>query len=209
MSTRTLTPPVRDRLSIHGDLIALQLHREGLPRRRRAPIREELHRLERTLLRRAVARGRDFAPEKLLVLPPEPDRIAAVRLRPNLIVNAGENFLVDAWQNTVELEIMKYHGCGTDNTAAAEAQTGLIAECTTALNPDSTRATGSLIDGASSNVLRSVGTLTFDNTAAVVEWGLFSQAATGGGTMWSRVVFAAINVGNGDSIQFTYDLTVE
>ena len=49
----------------------------------------------------------------------------------------------------------------------------------------------------------------FDATAAITEWGLFSQAATGGGVLWSRIVFAALNVASGDSIQFTYDLTVE
>jgi hypothetical protein len=42
----------------------------------------------------------------------------------------------------------------------------------------------------------------------VTEHGIFSQAATGGGTLWDRSVFSAINVVSGDSIQFTYTCTV-
>lgn len=126
----------------------------------------------------------------------------------NLIVNAGEAFLVDAWQNLVELENMKFHGIGTGSTAAAEGNTGCETELTTVYNPDNTRATGSLTE-ASASVFRTVGTNTVDGSAAITEWCLLSQAATGGGTMWSRVVFSAINLANGDSLQTTYDLTVE
>lgn len=127
---------------------------------------------------------------------------------PNLITNSGEAFLVDAWQGTTELEVMKYHGCGTGATAAAETDTALGTESTTVITPDSTRATGSLTE-ASASVFRTVGTVSFDGSAAITEWGLFSQAATGGGTLWSRVVFSAISVAASDSVAFTYDLTVE
>jgi len=135
-------------------------------------------------------------------------RVTALRRGPNLIVTAGKNFLVDAWQNSVELEIMKYHGVGIGTAAAVVGDTALQTESTTILNPDSTRATGSLAEGASANIFRSVGTVSFDGSGAITEWGLFSQAATGGGTLWSRVVFAAINVASGDSIQFTYEVTI-
>jgi hypothetical protein len=114
-------------------------------------------------------------------------------------------FLVDAWENLVEMEIMKFHGVGTGTTAEAAGNTALVTESTTALNPDSTRATGSLTEGAA-NVFITVGTLTFDASAATTEHGLFSQAATGGGVMWDRTMYSAstINVASGDSIQFTY-----
>jgi len=127
----------------------------------------------------------------------------------NLIVNAGENFLVDAWQNSVELEIMKYHGIGTSAVSATETDTGCTTELTTQYNPDSTRATGSLTEGTATNIFRTVGTNTVDASVAITEWCLLSQAATGGGTMWSRVVFSAVNLSSGDSLQTTYDLTVE
>lgn len=124
-----------------------------------------------------------------------------------VITTAGVNFLVDAWQNAVELENMRYHGVGTSNTAESTSDTALGAESTTALNPDSTRATGSLTEGASANIFRSVGTLTADASIAAVEHGLFNQAATGGGTLWDRSVFSVVNLASGDSIQFTYDMT--
>jgi len=101
---------------------------------------------------------------------------------------------------------MIYHGCGTGTTAEAAADSALVTESTTALNPDSTRATGTQSEPAA-NQLRSTGTLTFDNTAAVTEHGLFSQAATGGGTLFDRTVFSAVNVVSGESIQFQYTVT--
>ena len=125
-----------------------------------------------------------------------------------VVTNAGVAFLVDDWDDdTTDITNMNYHGCGTDNTAENVTDTALGAESTTALNPNSTRATGTKSQ-PSANILQSVGTLTFDDTAAVVEHGLLSQEATGGGVLWDRSVFAAINVGSGDSIQFTYACTV-
>lgn len=124
-----------------------------------------------------------------------------------VVTTAGVGFLVDAWQDLLELEIMKYHGVGTGTNAEASGDTALQTESTTALNPDSTRATGSLTEGASANIFRTVGTVTFDASAAITEHGLLSQAATGGGTLWDRSVFSAINVISADSIQFTYDMT--
>lgn len=124
-----------------------------------------------------------------------------------VVTTAGVNFIVDAFQNTTELENLKYHGIGTTNTAEAAADTALAAESTTALNPDNTRATGSLTEGASANIYRTVGTLTADASIAAVEHGIFSQAATGGGTLLDRSVFSTVNLASGDSLQATYDLT--
>lgn len=127
-----------------------------------------------------------------------------------VITDAGVTFLRDDWNNNAQdLTTLNYHGCGTGGTAEAASQTALVTESTTALNPDSTRATGTRSTPAG-NQYRSVGTLTFDADAAVTEHGVFSQAATGGGTMWDRTLFAAINVvgANGDSIQFTYTATL-
>ena len=117
-------------------------------------------------------------------------------------------YIVDDWDGSVtDITNFKYHGAGTGTTAEASGDTALVTESTTALNPDSTRATGTQSQ-PSANILQSVGTLTFDNTAAITEHGLFSQAATGGGTLWDRTVFSAINVTSGDSIQFTYSATL-
>lgn len=124
-----------------------------------------------------------------------------------VITTAGVGFLVDAWQNIVELETMKYHGLGTGGTAEATGDTALVTELTTQYNPDSTRATGTLTEGAGANVFRSVATNTVDAAAAITEHGLFSQAATGGGVLWDRSLFSVVNLASADSLQSTYDMT--
>lgn len=124
-----------------------------------------------------------------------------------VITDTGVGYIVDAWQNSVEMENMKYHGVGTGTTAESAAQTALVTESTTALNPDSTRGTGTTTESAA-NAFQTVGTVTFDGSAAITEHGLFSQSATGGGVMFDRSLFSAINVASGDSIQFTYTCTL-
>ena len=124
-----------------------------------------------------------------------------------VVTDAGVAFIVDDMDNsTTDITTLNFHGVGTGVTAESAAQTALVTESTTVLNPDSTRATGTKSQ-PSANVLRSVGTLTFDGSAAITEHGIFSQAATGGGTLLDRSLFSAINVAAADSIQFTYDLT--
>lgn len=123
-----------------------------------------------------------------------------------LVTDTGVGFIVDAFQNIVELENMKFHGIGTGGAAEAAGNTALTTELTTQYNPDSTRATGSTTEGAA-NIYRTVGTNTVDASAAVTEHGIFSQAATGGGVMVDRSLFSAVNLASGDSLQSTYDLT--
>lgn len=125
-----------------------------------------------------------------------------------VVTDTGVAFIVDAFQNTTEIENLKFHALGTGTTAEAASQTALVTELTTAYNPDNTRATGSLTEGASANIFRTVGTNTVDATAAVTEHAIMSQAATGGGTMLDRSVFTAVNLASGDSLQSTYDLTL-
>lgn len=125
-----------------------------------------------------------------------------------VVTDAGVAFLVDDWDNNgTDLTNLNYHGMGTGTNAENVSDTALQTESTTALNPDSTRATGTRSQPAA-NQYRTTGTLTFDASAAITEHGIFSQAATGGGTLWDRSVFSAINVVSGDSIQAQYTCTV-
>jgi hypothetical protein len=129
-------------------------------------------------------------------------------LSTKVVTDAGVAYIVDDWDggsNTIDL--FNYHGCGTGTTAEAAGDTALVTESTTALNPDNTRATGTKSQ-PSANIMRTVGTVTFDASAAITEHGIFTQAATGGGTLLDRSVFSAINVVSADSIQFTYSLTL-
>jgi hypothetical protein len=124
-----------------------------------------------------------------------------------VVTTAGVNYIVDAFQNTVELENLKYHALGTGTTAEAAGDTALVTELTTEYNPNNTRATGSTIEGASANIYRTVGVNTLDGAAAITEHGVMSQAAVGGGTLLDRSVFSVINLANGDSLSSTYDLS--
>jgi len=124
-----------------------------------------------------------------------------------VITDAGVAFLVDDWDNdAVDITNLHFHGIGTGSTAEAAGDTALVTESTTALNPDSTRATGTESQPAA-NQLRTVGTLTADAQIIAREHGIFSQAATGGGTLWDRTVYATITLESADSLQATYTAT--
>jgi len=64
---------------------------------------------------------------------------------------------------------------------------------------------GTQIEGASVNIYKSVATIPFTTTQTIKEHGLFN--ASSGVTLMDRSVFTGIPVNNGDSIQFTYELT--
>lgn len=132
---------------------------------------------------------------------------------PNQIINAGETALRDCFGGTgtptcTAVQAFKYHGLGTSSAAIAETDTGCTTELSTQYNPDNTRATGSQTNNGA-NVYRTVGTNTIDATVTVQEFCLMSQAATGGGTMWTRILTGGISLVSGDSVQTTYDLTIE
>lgn len=117
-----------------------------------------------------------------------------------LITTAFRDYIVDSMQDstTYPMDAFKYHASGTSTTAESNTDTALGTEV-------ESRATGSQIEGATSNIYKSVGTINYTATYAIVEHGLFS--ASTGGTLMDRSVFSAINVVNGDSIQFTYEGT--
>lgn len=127
-----------------------------------------------------------------------------------VVTTAGVNFIVDAFQNLVELELMKFHGFGTGTGAEAVGDTALGAEFTTEYATDNTRPTGSQTEG-SANQYVTAATFSPDSggTLAVTEHAIFSQAATGGGTCLDRSKFTAVNLTSGsDSLTATYTFTV-
>ena len=124
-----------------------------------------------------------------------------------VVTTAGVNFMRDAFLNTTELENMKFHGMGTGTTAEATSDTALVTELTTAYATDNTRPTGTLVSGGT-GIFQTVATVTVDASVAATEHGIFSQAATGGGTLLDRSVFAVVNLASTEAIQFTYNLTM-
>jgi hypothetical protein len=116
-----------------------------------------------------------------------------------VVTDAGVGFIVDAFQNLTEIENMNFHDAGTGVGAEAVGNTTL-----------GTPFGGSRVSGTQSepaaNQYRTTATIPFTSTLAITEHGVFS--ASSAGTLLDRSVFTAINVVNGDSIQFQYTLTV-
>jgi hypothetical protein len=127
-----------------------------------------------------------------------------------LVTSAGVNYIcADIAGGASDSNLFKFHGFGTGAAAEATGDTALGTEETTQYNPDSTRPTGS--QSSATNTYTTVATYSPDSggTRAITEHGIFTQAATGGGTLLDRSVFAAVNlVAASDSLQATYVLTV-
>lgn len=117
-----------------------------------------------------------------------------------VVTTAFVNFVVDQLQ--VETSVFgdfKFHDSGVGTTAENIANTAM--ETT----DGESRVTGTQTE-SSANIYVSVGTIAYTTTKAITEHGLFNDATAG--TLMDRSVFAAINVVNGDSVQFSYSLTI-
>ena len=96
----------------------------------------------------------------------------------------------------------KYHDCGTGVNAEANTDTALQTPYGGA------RGTGTQVAGGSAGAwtYTSVGTVSFTSTLTIIEHGLFDAAAAG--TLMDRSRGFSRVVDSGDSITFTYVLTV-
>jgi hypothetical protein len=111
-----------------------------------------------------------------------------------VVTTAFVNFVVDQLQTeTSVFGDFKYTDSGVGTTAENVADTAI--ETT----DGESRATGTQTESAS-NAYRSVGTISYTSTKAITEHGLFNDSSAG--TLMDRSVFSAINVVNGDSINF-------
>lgn len=117
-----------------------------------------------------------------------------------VVTTAFVNFVVDQLQTESSVfGDFKYHDSGVGTTAENAADTAM--ETT----DGESRATGTQTE-TSANIYRSVGTISYTTTKAITEHGLFNDASAG--TLLDRTVFSAVNVVNGDSVAFTYSLTI-
>jgi len=117
-----------------------------------------------------------------------------------VVTTAFVNFVTDQLQTeTSVFGDFKYHDGGVGVTAENAADT------TIETTDGEARATGTQTESAA-NAYRSVGTVSYTTTKAVTEHGLFNDATTG--TLMDRTVFSAVNVVNGDAVEFTYTLTL-
>jgi hypothetical protein len=119
-----------------------------------------------------------------------------------IVTTAGVNYMASDFASggsTPTISGFKFHDSGVGTTAAAVTDTDI--ETT----DGESRVSGTPSNPAA-NQYRSVATISYTSTKAITEWGLFSASSSG--TLWDRRVFSAINVVSGDSIQFTYTLTI-
>lgn len=117
-----------------------------------------------------------------------------------VVTTAFVSFVVDQLQTeTSVFGDFKFHDSGVGTTAENAADTAM--ETT----DGESRATGTQTE-ASATAYRSVGTISYSTTKAITEHGLFNDASAG--VLMDRTVFSAINVVNGDSVSFTYTLSL-
>lgn len=128
------------------------------------------------------------------------DGSVEVRRKDNLILNAGFDFIADAiGKASGRPNVMGYTAVGTGTTAAAAAQTALVAE----------------LARKAATYAHTAGTKVFtfttifvagEATGAITEAGICN--ASSGGTFIDRVVFAVINKGADDTYESNFQFTL-
>ena len=119
------------------------------------------------------------------------------------VTTAFRDFQVDMLvADTTEWGDFKFHRPGTDATAEANAQTALIADA-------GLEASGTQLEGSSSDIYKSVATVTADATETWQGHSLRSITGAAGGTMMDRsLISPTVSVVNNDTVEFTYQMTV-
>jgi len=152
-----------------------------------------------------------FFPHRTRVLTPEGHLYARVfradgnvedlgLISTKVITDAFVHYIVDQLQSSAGgIAGFRFHAAGIGSAIENQTDTTLASEV-------ATRALGTQAEGASANIYKSVGTVNFGGSFAIVEHGLFR--ASSGDILADRSVFASINVATSDSIEFTYELTL-
>jgi hypothetical protein len=116
----------------------------------------------------------------------------------NLIVDTGKQGIADQLLAAPTIPKPTHMGIGTGTTAPAVANTALVAETGTRQALTKTR---------SGNVVTNVATFGAGvGTGAITEAGIFTAVTVG--TMYSRIVFSAINKGANDTLELTWTYTI-
>ena len=116
-----------------------------------------------------------------------------------VVTNAGVDFMAtEFFDGSVLISVFNFHASGTGVAAENVTDTTLGTEVATRVAGAKTH--------PGVGLYRTIATIPYVAGFNITEHGIFSAAAAG--TLWDRSVFAAIGVVNGDSIQFTYTLTI-
>jgi hypothetical protein len=120
----------------------------------------------------------------------------------NLVTTAFVNYMNTAMQGVqAQWDNFNYHDSGTGTVAENITDTSMGTVIT-----DNLRTVGT--QTGATNTYVTVGTIAYTTTRAVTEHGVFNDTRANGGTLLDRSLFTAINVVSGDSIQFSYTLTI-
>lgn len=110
-----------------------------------------------------------------------------------MFTSKGEEAVVDA----LDAAVATWIDAGTGTVEAAKGDTALG-------TPWGGSRSSATQTQPAADKWRHVATIAFNNTFAITECGLFDASTSG--NLYIRANFAAINVVNGDSIEFTIDL---
>ena len=124
--------------------------------------------------------------------------LLATRLLAPLVTNAGKDIITNRIKGAGTEP--NYVAMGTGSTAEAATQTALVTEVETRTAGTSTRQTTT----TTNDTYRVVGAVAATTARAITESGLFDASTTG--NMLCRGVFTVINLANGDSINFTWNI---
>jgi microcystin-dependent protein len=119
----------------------------------------------------------------------------------NLVVTAGLGFITSRMKDATA-NVMSHMAVGTTNTAAATAQTALLAEVAR-VALDSTTLTTTTVTNDSITYVATFPAGT--GTGALVEAAILNAGSIG--TMLNRTVFSVINKGASDSLVITWKVT--
>lgn len=119
------------------------------------------------------------------------------------VTTAFRDFQVDNLvADTTEWGDFKFHRPGLSSQAESNGDTALITDA-------GLEATGTQLEGATADIYKSVATVTADATETWEEHSIRSQTGAGGGTMMDRSLISPnVSVVNLDTVEFTYELTV-
>ena len=111
--------------------------------------------------------------------------------------------LVDAMTDSgVSVDVFNKHAMGDGSTAETDSQTGLI-------NQQDGRNAGTQTHGATSNIYRTVATITAGSAYTAIEHAVFDSTGSASDVMLDRTLVASPpTLATDDEVEWTYELTV-
>lgn len=113
------------------------------------------------------------------------------------------NHLADAMMNSaIAMDNFNAHGMGDGSTAETDTQTALVSQ-------QDGRAVGSQTHGATSNIYKSVATITAGSAYTAIEHGVFDTTGVASDVMLDRtVVGSPPTLATDDEVEWTYQMTI-